>query len=87
MYPIIISSQEFLKVKAPFSHLTLKGKKEINLKSWEMEDSDTNVYFLKMCTLYTMEKRQPLQQKVLGKLVSSLQKTETRSMDITLYQY
>jgi hypothetical protein len=26
-----------------------------------------------------MEKRQPLQQKLLGKLVSSLQKTETRS--------
>jgi hypothetical protein len=25
-----------------------------------------------------MEKRQPLQQKLLGKLVSSLQKTETR---------
>jgi hypothetical protein len=34
-----------------------------------------------------MEKRQPLQLKLLGKLVSSLQKTETRSMFITLYQY
>jgi hypothetical protein len=33
-----------------------------------------------------MEKRQPLQQKLLGKLVSSLQKTETRSMFITLFQ-
>jgi hypothetical protein len=33
-----------------------------------------------------MEKRQPLQQKQLGKLVSSLQKTGTRSMFITLYQ-
>jgi hypothetical protein len=27
-----------------------------------------------------MEKRQPLQQKLFGKLISSLQKTETRSM-------
>jgi hypothetical protein len=27
-----------------------------------------------------MEKRQPLQQKLLAKLVSSLQKTETRSI-------
>jgi hypothetical protein len=26
-------------------------------------------------------------KKLLGKLVSSLQKTETRSMSITLYQY
>jgi hypothetical protein len=34
-----------------------------------------------------MEKRQPLQQKLLGKLVSNLQKTETRSMFITLYQF
>jgi hypothetical protein len=34
-----------------------------------------------------MEKRQPLQQKLLGKLVSSLQKTETRSKYITIYQY
>jgi hypothetical protein len=34
-----------------------------------------------------MEKRQPLQQKLLGKLVSSLQKTETRSVYITLYQH
>jgi hypothetical protein len=33
-----------------------------------------------------MEKRQPLQQKLLGKLVSSLHKTETRCMFITLYQ-
>jgi hypothetical protein len=29
---------------------------------------------------------QPLQQKLPGKLVSRLQKTETRSMYITLYQ-
>jgi hypothetical protein len=32
-----------------------------------------------------MEKRQPLQQMVLGKVVSRLQKTETRSMFISLY--
>jgi hypothetical protein len=34
-----------------------------------------------------MEKRQPLQPKLLGKQVSSLQKTETTSMYITQYQY
>jgi hypothetical protein len=32
-----------------------------------------------------MEKRQPLQQMLLGKLDIRLQKTETRSMFITLY--
>jgi hypothetical protein len=31
-------------------------------------------------------KKDSLQQKLLGKLVSSLQKTETRSMYITLFQ-
>jgi hypothetical protein len=34
-----------------------------------------------------MEKKQPLQQKLLGKLVSVLQESETRSMYIALYQY
>jgi hypothetical protein len=34
-----------------------------------------------------MEKRQPLQQMLLGKLDICLQKTETRSMFITLYKY
>jgi hypothetical protein len=32
-----------------------------------------------------MMKKQPLQQMLLGKVVISLQKTETRSMFITLY--
>jgi hypothetical protein len=32
-----------------------------------------------------MEKKQPLQQMLLGKVVICLQKTETRSMFITLY--
>jgi hypothetical protein len=32
-----------------------------------------------------MVKRQPLQQMVLGKVVICLQKTETRSMSVTLY--
>jgi hypothetical protein len=32
-----------------------------------------------------MEKRQPLQQMLLGKVVICLQKTEIRSMSITLY--
>jgi hypothetical protein len=34
-----------------------------------------------------MEKRQSLQQMLLGKVVICLQETETRSMFITLYQY
>jgi hypothetical protein len=34
-----------------------------------------------------MEKRQPLQQMFLGKVVIRLQETETRSMSITLYYY
>jgi hypothetical protein len=32
-----------------------------------------------------IEKRQPLQQMVLGKEAICLQKTETRSMPVTLY--
>jgi hypothetical protein len=34
-----------------------------------------------------MEKRQPFQQMLLGKVVICLQKTETRFMLITLYGY
>jgi hypothetical protein len=34
-----------------------------------------------------MEKRQPLQQMLLGKLDICLQKTETRSMFVNLYKY
>jgi hypothetical protein len=34
-----------------------------------------------------MEKRQALQQMLLGKLDICLQKTETRSMPVTLYKY
>jgi hypothetical protein len=34
-----------------------------------------------------MEKRQLLQQMLLGNVVTHLQETETRSMSITLYQY
>jgi hypothetical protein len=34
-----------------------------------------------------MEKRKPLQQMLLGKVVICLQKTETRPMFITLYWY
>jgi uncharacterized protein (DUF736 family) len=36
---------------------------------------------------HMMENRQPLQQMLLGKVVIRLQKTETRSMSITLYYY
>jgi hypothetical protein len=43
----------------------------------------TQLIFDKGAKKYTMEKRQPLQQKLLGKVVSSLQKTETRPMFIT----
>jgi hypothetical protein len=34
-----------------------------------------------------MEKRQPLQQMVLEKVAICLQKTEIRSMPVTLHQY
>jgi hypothetical protein len=34
-----------------------------------------------------MEKRKPLQQILLGKLVICLQKTEIRSMPVILYEY
>jgi hypothetical protein len=34
-----------------------------------------------------MEKTQPLQQMLLGKVVNHLQETETRSMSVTLYYY
>jgi hypothetical protein len=34
-----------------------------------------------------MEKRQPLQQILLGKVVTCLQETEARSLAITLYYY
>jgi site-specific recombinase XerC len=36
---------------------------------------------------HMMEKRQHLQQMLLEKLVMYLQKTETRSMPVTLYKY
>jgi hypothetical protein len=42
-------------------------------------------YFWQRHQKHTMEKRQPLQQMLLGKVVTCLQKTETRSMFITLY--
>jgi hypothetical protein len=41
--------------------------------------------FLKMCQKLMMEKRQPLKQMLLGKVVICLQKIETRSMPVTLY--
>jgi hypothetical protein len=42
--------------------------------------------FWQRCQKCTMEKRQPLEQILLGKLDISLQKTETRSMFVTLYK-
>jgi hypothetical protein len=42
-------------------------------------------HFLQRCQKYMMEKRQLLQQMLLGKVVICWQITETRSMSITLY--
>jgi hypothetical protein len=42
-------------------------------------------YFWQRCQKCKVEKGQPLQQMLLGKVVTYLQKTETRSMPITLY--
>jgi hypothetical protein len=41
-------------------------------------------YFLQRCQKYTMERRQPLQQMLLGKVVIHLQETKTRSTFITM---
>jgi hypothetical protein len=41
--------------------------------------------FWQRCQKHTMEKRQPLQQMLLGKVAIYLQETETRSMSISLY--
>jgi hypothetical protein len=55
------------------------------------EDPDMNPHnythfiFDKGAKKYTMEKRQPLHQMLLGKVVTHLQEIETRSMSITLY--
>jgi hypothetical protein len=46
--------------------------------------SNTHIIFDKGAR---MEKRQPLQQMLLGKVVICLQETETRSMFVTLYKY
>jgi hypothetical protein len=43
------------------------------------------LHFLQRCQKYMIEKRQPLQQMLLGKVVIHLQETETRSKSITLY--
>jgi hypothetical protein len=42
--------------------------------------------FWQRCPKHTMEKKQPLRQMLLEKLDIHLQKTETRSMFITLYK-
>jgi hypothetical protein len=58
-----------------------------------IEDADVNppnyalLIFDKGAKKYVRQKRQPLQQMLLGKVVICLQKTETRSMFITLYWY
>jgi hypothetical protein len=46
--------------------------------------SYTNLIFDKATKKHTMEKRQPLQQMLLGKVIICLEKTETRSMSVTL---
>jgi 3'-phosphoadenosine 5'-phosphosulfate (PAPS) 3'-phosphatase len=56
-----------------------------------IEDPDMNshdyAYLVinKRCQKHTMEKRQPLRQTLLGKVVICLHKTESRSMPVTLY--
>jgi hypothetical protein len=45
----------------------------------------THLIFDKGAKKHTMEKRQPLQQMLLGKVVNRPQETETRSMSIILY--
>jgi hypothetical protein len=47
--------------------------------------SYANLIFDKGAKKHMMENQQPLQQMLLGKVVFCLQKTETRSMFITLY--
>jgi hypothetical protein len=47
--------------------------------------SSAPLIFDKGAKKYMMEKRQPLQQMFLGKVVICLPKTETRSMFIILY--
>jgi hypothetical protein len=42
-------------------------------------------HFSQRCQKYTMEKRQPLQQMLLGKVVILMQETVNRSISITLY--
>jgi hypothetical protein len=54
-----------------FIFIIVKGEKKI-IKKLEL-------------TQHMMNNRQPLQQMLLGKVVIYLQKTETRSMSITLY--
>jgi hypothetical protein len=44
-----------------------------------------SVHFKQRCQKHIMEKRQPLKEMLLGKLVICLQKTETQSMPVTLY--
>jgi hypothetical protein len=47
--------------------------------------SYANLIFDEVTPKYTMEGKQPLQQMLLGKVAIYLQKTETRSMPVTLY--
>jgi hypothetical protein len=53
------------------------------------KDPDMNPYSYVHLIFYegTLEKRQPLQQMLLGKLDICMQKTETRSISFILYKY
>jgi hypothetical protein len=57
------------------------------------EDPDMNphgyahIIFLQRHPKHTMEKRRPLQQMLLGKLDFCMQKTESKFVSFTLYQY
>jgi hypothetical protein len=50
-----------------------------------MNPHNAYLIFDKGTKKHMMEKRQPLQQKLLGKVVICLQNTDTRSIAITLY--
>jgi hypothetical protein len=52
-----------------------------------LQKEDKNNLSMKSCPKHMIEKRQHLQQMLLGQLDICPQKTKTRPMSFTLYQY